>query len=154
AYGQALAAASRVLDRLATALEALLRSLTQGLDVDALHRIQDGIGHDLTQLNLIAAEAERERSARLVKSPDTGPLLRTLLRLRHDLVMIGRAAAQPLPEVLGARLQGVLAEVAKAAAGYMRASGATLRLRLGPPPFAAVAQALDDYADEVAHVRE
>jgi hypothetical protein len=29
---------------------------------------------------------------------DPGPLLGTLLRLRHDLVMIGRAAAVPLPE--------------------------------------------------------
>jgi hypothetical protein len=154
AYAQAIAAASRVLDRLAAALETLLAGLTQGLDADALHRIQDGIGHDLAQLNLIGAEAERERSARLVKSPDTGPLLRTLLRLRHDLVMIGRAAAQPLPEVLGTRLQGVLTEVATAAAGYLHASGVTLRLRLGPPPFVAVEQALEHYAQEVARLRQ
>jgi uncharacterized membrane protein YccC len=154
AYAHVIAAASRVLEQLATASEILLTGLTQGLDIDALHAIQDGIGRDLAQLNLVGAEAERERSARLVKSPDTGPLLRTLLRLRHDLVMIGRTAAQPLPEVLVARLRGELAEIATAVAGYLRASGVTLRLRLGPPPFTAVEQALERYAEEVARLRQ
>ena len=42
-------------------------------------------------MNVIGAEAEHERSARLAVGPDTEPLLRTLLRLRHDLVMIEKA---------------------------------------------------------------
>jgi uncharacterized membrane protein YccC len=73
------AAAARTLDQMARALGELLAGLTQGLDVDSLHRIQDGIGHSLVQLNAIGAEAEHERSAGLAVGPDTGPLLRTLL---------------------------------------------------------------------------
>ncbi|MGB6174193.1 MAG: FUSC family protein, partial [Xanthobacteraceae bacterium] len=81
------AAAARTLERMAQALGELLAAVRDGLDVDALHRIQDGIGQALEQLNVVGDEAERERSARLAIGPDTGPLLRTLLRLRHDLVM-------------------------------------------------------------------
>ncbi len=100
AHSLVVEAAARTLDQIARALGELLAGLTHGLDVDALHRIQDGIGQALVQMNVAGGEAERERSARLAVGPDTGPLLRTLLRLRHDLVMIGRAAITPLPEVL------------------------------------------------------
>ena len=51
----------------------------------------------MVNLNAIGSEAERERAARLSSGPDTGPLLRTILRLRHDVVMIGRATVVPLP---------------------------------------------------------
>jgi hypothetical protein len=37
----------------------------QGLEVDSLHRIQDGIGQALVQLNVVGSEAEHERSAGL-----------------------------------------------------------------------------------------
>ena len=116
-------AAARTLDQMARALGELLAGLTQGLDVDALHRIQDGIGQALVQLNVVGAEAEHERSARLAVGPDTGPLLRTLLRLRHDLVMIGRAAISPLPEAFGTRLELPLAHAGVAFADYLRAAG-------------------------------
>src|SRR5262249_5244488 len=66
AYGLAVEIAVRTLDRLEQALSELLAGLTQGLDVDALHRIQDGIGQSLVQLGAIAGEAERERLVRLV----------------------------------------------------------------------------------------
>ena len=49
----------------------------------------------------------------LAAQPDPGPLLRTLLRLRHDLVMIGRAGAVPLPERFQAQLGPPLARVAR-----------------------------------------
>src|SRR5437588_7114153 len=81
--------AARLLELLAAACAELLAGLTRGLDNDALHRIQDGIGVALTGLNATGAEAERERAVRLSSGPDTGPLLRTILRLRHDVVMIG-----------------------------------------------------------------
>src|ERR1700693_2693455 len=91
AHSQIRASAARVLELMASALNELLSGLTRSLDNDALHDLQDGIGAALTGLNAIGAEAERERAARLSTGPDTGPLLRTILRLRHDLVMIGRA---------------------------------------------------------------
>ena len=57
--------AARLLELIAAALAELLAGLTRGLDNDALHRIQDGIGAALIGLNATGAEAERERAARL-----------------------------------------------------------------------------------------
>ncbi len=153
AHRLAIEAAAGTLDRMARALGDLLAGLTQGLDVDSLHRIQDGIGEALVQLNTVGAEAERERSARLAATPDTGPLLRTLLRLRHDLVMIGRAAVMPPPAALRARLEQPLARVRTAATDFLRASGAALQARRDPSSSDAVEAALDAYAAQVAALR-
>lgn len=147
------AAAARTLERMAQALGELLAGVRDGLDVDALHRIQDGIGQALEQLNVVGDEAERERSARLAIGPDTGPLLRTLLRLRHDLVMIGRAAASPLPDAVRMRLEAPLARDGAAFAEYLSASAAALRAGQAPPPLDAVESALEAYAAEVAALR-
>src|SRR6202043_1639532 len=104
----------RVLELMASALHELLSGLTRGRDNDALRTLQDGIGAALAGLNAIGAEAERERAAHLSSGPDTGPLLRTILRLRHDVVMIGRASGVPLPANVQARLARPLSDVSKA----------------------------------------
>jgi uncharacterized membrane protein YccC len=153
AHPQVVEAAARTLGEMARALGELLAGLTQGLDVEALHRIQDGIGQALVQMNVVGAEAERERSTRLAAGPDTGPLLRTLLRLRHDLVIIGRAATIPLPAALMSRLEAPLAQIGKAFADYLRASGAALPAGRSPPSLEAVEAALNFYAAEIAAVR-
>jgi hypothetical protein len=147
------AAAARTLDRMAQTLEELLAGLAQGLDRAALHRIQDGIGRALMRLDAIGAEAEHERSAFLSREPDLRPLLRTLLRLRHDLVMIGRAALVPLPQDFRTRLQSPLTRAGAAAAGYMRASGVALLARDEPPSLDAVETAFADYASEFVALR-
>jgi uncharacterized membrane protein YccC len=154
AHPQVVRAAARTLDEMAGALGELLAGLTQGLDVEALHRIQDGIGQALVHMNGVGAEAERERSTRLLAAgPDTGPLLRTLLRLRHDLVIIGRAATIPVPEAFTSRLEAPLAQIGSAFAGYFRGSGAALRAGASPPPLDAAEAALDVYAAEIAALR-
>jgi uncharacterized membrane protein YccC len=153
AHPQVVTAAAWTLDRMAEALRELLAGLTQGLAVDSLHRIQDGIGEALVHMNVVGAEAERERSTRLAAGPDTGPLLRTLLRLRHDLVIIGRAATTALPEGVASRLQLPLAQIGRAFADYLRGSAAALRARRPPPSLDAVESALNAYAAEIAAVR-
>jgi hypothetical protein len=145
--------AARLLELIAAALAELLAGLTRGRDNDALHRIQDGIGTALVGLNATGAEAERERAAHLSSGPDTGPLLRTILRLRHDVVIIGRATVVPLPANLQARLVAPLAEVSKAITLYLRSAATALRLGAGAPPIAPVHAALQLYANEVAAVR-
>ncbi|MBR1124478.1 FUSC family protein [Bradyrhizobium lablabi] len=145
--------AARLLELIADAFVELLAGLTRGRDNDALHRIQDGIGTALVGLNATGAEAERERAAHLSSGPDTGPLLRTILRLRHDVVMIGRATVVPLPLDVQVRLAGPLSEVSKAIAHYMRAVAAALRAGAGAPAIAPVHAALERYAGEVAAVR-
>jgi hypothetical protein len=147
------ASAPRVLELLAAALDQLLSGLTRGRDNDALHALQDGIGTALTALNVIGAEAERERAAHLSSGPDTGPLLRTVLRLRHDLVMIGRASVLPLPAELQRPLVLPLKRVSDAIVEYLNAAAASLRMGTLPPAIAPVQDALRTYAAAVAVVR-
>lgn len=153
AYRQTLDAAAASLELMAAAIGRLLADLACALDVDTLHRIQDSIGQSLVRLNAIAAEAAHERSVRLAAEPDTGPLSRTLLRLRHDLVIIGRAVAQPQPEEFQARLGAPLARVSAAFGDYLRGCGAALVARTDPPSLGDVRAALEHYAAEIAAVR-
>ncbi|MGP9814403.1 FUSC family protein [Rhodopseudomonas sp. NSM] len=153
AQSQALAAAARALDLMAVALGELLAGLTRGLDNDALHRLQDGIGAALVTLNEIGGEAEHERATGLSSGPDIAPLIRTLLRLRHDLVMVGRAVAAPLPGALQDRLGPSLDAFRAAATLHLATSAAALRDRGPPPPLRAVIAALDAYAAEIGEVR-
>lgn len=153
AHSQMRISAARTLELIAAAFGELLAGLTRGLDNDALHRIQDGIGKALVELNALGAEAERERAAHLSTGPDTGPLLRTTMRLRHDLVMIGRASVAPLPSGLQARLAGPLAEINNTIVTYLRCVAAALRARAACPASSSIDVALQAYAAEVAAVR-
>ncbi|MGY4305069.1 putative membrane protein YccC [Bradyrhizobium sp. USDA 4369] len=153
AHVQMRSAAGRLLELIAAALAELLAGLSRGRDNDALHRIQDGIGAALTELNATGAEAERERAARLSSGADTGPLLRTILRLRHDVVMIGRASVVPLPSELQARLSGPVTRVSDAIASYLRGCASAIRNGSGPPAIWPVHVALKAYAEAVAAVR-
>jgi uncharacterized membrane protein YccC len=153
AHNQIRAGAARTLELIAAAFCELLAGLTRGLDNEALHQIQDGIGKALVELNALGAEAERERAAHLSVAPDTGPLLRTILRLRHDLVMIGRVSVEPLPSDLQARLAGPLADVNNAFAAYLRSMAAALRTRAARPATSPIDVALQVYAAEVAALR-
>jgi uncharacterized membrane protein YccC len=153
AHEQAIQAAARTLDHMARVLRALLTGSTQGLDTEALQRLQDGIGQSLVRLDVISAEAEQERAARLTSDPDTAPLMRTLLRLRHDLVMIGRAAQLPPPEALQPRLEAPVNHAAAAIADYFSAVGDALRGRRRPPPRDAVETALDAYTAVINNLR-
>jgi uncharacterized membrane protein YccC len=153
AHAQIRLSAAHTLELIAAALSELLAGLTRGRDNDALHQIQDGIGAALVSLNETGAEAERERAARLSSGPDTGPLLRTILRLRHDLVMIGRASVAPLPSELQARLAAPLAKVSDTMVSYLRSTAEALRSGVGAPAIWPVHEALQAYTAEVASLR-
>jgi uncharacterized membrane protein YccC len=151
AHSQLRVSAARTLELLAAVLTELLAGVTRGRDNEALHRLQDGIA--MVGLNTTGAEAERERAAHLSSGPDTGPLLRTTLRLRHDLVMIGRATVVPLPADVQARLAAPLARVSETMSAYLRAIAEALRTGVGAPAIWPVQSALQAYAAEVAAVR-
>jgi uncharacterized membrane protein YccC len=153
AQRQIRTSAARLLDLIAAALSELLAGLSHGRDNDALHRIQDGIGAALVDLNATGAEAERERAAHLSSGPDTGPLLRTILRLRHDAVMIGRASVVPLPANLQAHLAAPLSAVSGALVTYLREVAASLRAGAVPPSMEPIDTAAQAYATEIAALR-
>jgi uncharacterized membrane protein YccC len=153
AHSLGLEAAARVLDRLAHGLPALLAGFTRKLDAGAIARIQEDIGGSVTRFQTIVAEAMRERFTYLAAEPDPGPLSRTLLRLRHDLVIVGRAAVAPLPDAFVTRLGPWLAQVGESACDYLRASAGALVSRRSPPPFDTVHAAFEGYAAEIAALR-
>jgi uncharacterized membrane protein YccC len=153
AHPQMRQAAARTLEGMARVLVVLLAGLREGLGDNELHRLQDGIGQALNELNTVGAEAERERRARLSREPETGPLRRTLLRLRHDLVIVGRAAGEAMPEEIRERLQPRFDAVAATASDYMKASAAALLVSEGPASLEPFEAALQAYTEEIAAMR-
>jgi uncharacterized membrane protein YccC len=153
AHDLAIEAAAQMIDLMTRFVPELFAGLTQELDQSALHAMQNRIGAAFARLDAVAVEAKHERMTRLAAEPDQGPMLRTLLRLRHDLIMIGRAAAVPLPEAFRSRLAPRLAHIGETAADYLRACAGALLARRGPPSPAAVEAALDSYDAEFAAMR-
>jgi len=153
AHDLATEAAAQMIDLMTRFVPELFAGFTQELDQSALHAMQNRIGAAFASLDAVAVEAKHERMTRLAAEPDQGPLLRTLLRLRHDLIMIGRAATVPLPEAFRSRLAPQLAHIGETAADYLRACAGALLARRGPPSPAAVEAALDSYDAEFAAMR-
>jgi uncharacterized membrane protein YccC len=153
AHALAIAAAAQMLDLAAESLAPLFAGFSETCDAAEMARIHDNLGQALLRLNTVAAEAKLEQIGFLETTPETGPLRRTLLRLRHDFVMVGRAAAVPLPDAIQKRLGGPLARVADTAADYLRRSGKALLARRGPAPLAAAEAALDGCAEAFAAIR-
>jgi uncharacterized membrane protein YccC len=152
AYDLAIGAAGRMLGLLAHLLPHLFKGLTRSLDQAAIQHIQERIGEAYAGLNAIAVEGTHERMAYLASERDLAPLLRTLLRLCHDFVLIGRTAVAPLPGVFQVRLGPLLTRVSDASVDYLRASGVALVGRHQAPSRDAVDAAFDDYAAEMARL--
>jgi len=154
AHDLAVKAATEMLELMARSLPEPFIGFTQSLDRPTLASIQSRIGEAFAQLDKAALEAQHERMTRLRAEPDQAPLLRTLLRLRHDGIMIGRAAVAPLPGVFGARLGPWLARTSDTVADYLHASARALSTRQAPPPLDHVEAALDGYATEITALRQ
>jgi uncharacterized membrane protein YccC len=153
AQSLAIETAAKMLILTAQSIPQLIVGFTQARDATAIGRLQDSIGQAFARLDAIGGEARHERIRFLAAGPDPGPLLRTLLRLRHDLVIIGRAAAAPLPESFQIRLGPHLGRVAETVAGYLRQSGEALVTRHHSPPLEAVDQVLDSFAGALSAAR-
>ena len=139
--------------RLARELPRLLAGFTGELDVATNSGIQNDIGAAVSEFQQITAEAQHELMITFAAQPDPGPLSRTMLRLRHDLVIIGRAGMRPLPEPLLTRLGTPLTRVGTAASDFLSASATALAERNAPPPLDGYEAALDAYTVEVEAVR-
>jgi uncharacterized membrane protein YccC len=153
AHALGLNEAVRVLEHMAQVLQAVMVGFRAPRDpLEAVH-LQDDIGEAVHAFAEIADEAKPERLVRLAYEPDSAALSRTLLRLRHDLVMLGRAASAPLPDHLAARLGPVLTEIAERATEQLLTSAGALRARQAPPPAENVQRALAPYSSELASMR-
>ena len=150
AHALGLHEAVRVLQHMAQVLQPVMVGFRAPRDpLEAVH-LQDDIGEAVHAFAEIAGEAKPERLVHLAYEPDPAALSRTLLRLRHDLVMLGRAASAPLPDHLAARLGPVLTEIAERATDHLLASAGALGARHAPPPAENVERALAAYLSELA----
>ena len=154
AHALGLGAAAHILDEMAHVLPQLLAGFTRQSDLVEVSRIQNEIGAAVAGFQVLAAEAQRERRVTLVAEPDPAPLSRTLLRLRHDFVIIGRALVEPLPEVLAPRLTGALACLSASADEFLRASARALASRRPPPPIERIRSAFAGYNCELLALRK
>jgi hypothetical protein len=76
-----------------------------------------------------------------------------MLRLRHDIVMLGRVVGCALPAEVSTRLEQPLAHVEAAGRDFLRTSAVALRAQKPPPPLDAVEHAFRDYSEEFGAVR-
>lgn len=107
----------------------------------------------LKQVESAADEAARERKSHLTDAPDPEPLVRTLYRVRHDFVMIGRAAASPLDERIRVRLATCIAQIRDAAQTFLVALADALQMRGSPPSATAFDESLAALVGEMETMR-
>ena len=141
--------AAKTADLNAELMVALFEGLTSDAGRPGLRAQHAAIRKALAQAETAVEEALRERKSYLTDSPDPEPLVRTLNRLRHDLVMVGRATAKPLPAVLAARLEPKLLGVRDAGSELLRAMAEALRTRAEAPSLDGLETALREYAAEM-----
>src|ERR1700760_4800900 len=145
-------AAADTFDLVAAALEQMLAHHVGGEGLDT-RQINAELANFITKLNATGAEAEHERTARLTAGPDTGPLLRTSLRLRHDIVILGRAVGCELPADAQSRLIPHVKRISEVAGDFLRTSARALRVRQGPPALDHVEAVFHDYTEEFSAIR-
>jgi uncharacterized membrane protein YccC len=153
AHGLVINAAGRVLGDLADLFGTWLSVLIGSGDRSRVTQLQDDIRAAMARLEIVAGEARQERQTYLTQEFDPDPLIRIVFRLRNDVVMIGRAAAQPLPEAVGPRLREPLEQISRTAQSFLRTCADALRDRKLPPGLDAVEQALAKFSAVVEELR-
>ncbi len=148
-----LGAAAKILRQMADLLPKMSAGFERTFDAAEIARMQDDLGRSVTAFQSLAAEAKHERIVTFTRNPEPAPLSRTLLRLRHDLVILARAAARPLPEALAQRLGPLIARVAATASEFLRESATALVEHRDPPPLAPAYAALTAFDSEVVALR-
>jgi len=153
AHGLVINAAARMVGFLADLLRDWLAVLDGKVVRSRITQLQDDIRAGMARLEIVAGEARQERRTYLTREFDPDPLVRTVFRLRNDLIMIGRAAAEPLPHVITARLRDPLASVSDAAQRFLREAGEALLARRNPPALGEVERTLQDFITTVEALR-
>ena len=153
AHGLVIGAAARMLGHLAELLGDWLAVFAGSGDRRRITQLQDDTRAGMARLEIAAGEARQERRTYLTDEFDPDPLVRAVFRLRNDVVMIGRAAAEPLPEPIVARLREPVEQVSQAAQRFLRTCADALRARKNPPVLSAVDQALARFIATIEELR-
>ena len=146
AHQQMSTSAARTIDLNADLLSAIIDNLLAAAGRPNLQGTHAMIRAALKKLEIAAEEAARERRSHLTELPDPEPMVRTLYRVRHDLVMVGRSTMRPFPAVILPSLQAPLIELRTALLEFLRGGSAALRERKASPQLASTEAALKAYA--------
>ncbi|WP_114943697.1 FUSC family protein [Microvirga calopogonii] len=119
----------------------------------ALQKLHPQIRSALKKAEAAAEEATRERKSHLTEAPDPEPLIRTLYRVRHDLVMIGRASSSPLPAPARDKLTPSLMALHEATRRLLLDLASALHQRKAPPESAVFEEALNAFSTEAEALR-
>jgi uncharacterized membrane protein YccC len=145
AQEQLRSAAAKVVTANAELMDALIEGLLAGTGRQGVQPIHARIRAGIKQAEAAADEASRERRMRFSDASDPEPVVRTLYRVRHDLVMIGRAAAKPLPQPLLPLLSPALEDVKKSTIATLEAIASTLKDNTPAPAIDPYQAALRSY---------
>ena len=126
AHAQLATAAAAALDLLADMVPALLDGLFGRHDPDRMSALHRRMRAALAKLEVFADEARRERASLLSGEDDPEPVLRTIRRLRHDLVMVDRATRGALPDSVAGPLMPALGDLSAALEQTLRGLAAAL----------------------------
>ncbi len=146
AHEQMSTSAAKIIDLNADLLSLIIDNLLASAGRPSLQATHVAIRGALKKLESAAEEAARERRSHLTDLPDPEPMVRTLYRARHDLVMIGRSTVRPFPAVVLPSLQAPLIGLRTALLEFLRGGAAALREREASPPLAPTEAALRAYA--------
>lgn len=147
-------AAAKVVSLNANLIEVLIDELTADpKGRAALQTLHPQIRAALKKAEAAAEEAARERKSHLTDAADPEPLIRTLYRVRHDLVMIGRAATNPLPERVLDKIGPSLLKLRNETYTLLVDVAKALRTRRPPPNAARFEEALHTFVSETEALR-
>lgn len=118
-----------MLEAIAEATRPVFEGFTRPTDRQAAKKLYASIATAYAKFEVAGVEAGHERMSFLAADPasELERLRVALLRLRHDLIMTGRAAAEPLTETIAARLKTSLAALATVIEEQLRINARLLR---------------------------
>ena len=149
--------AAAMLEAIAEALPTVFAGFTHPFDLQGVRELHRRIANVYAKFEAAGSEAGHERMTVLTDDPPSEPeferLRAALLRLRHDLIMTGRAAAAPLPEAVASRLGASLAKLEKVTEDQLRTCARLLRKQSAAPEDAGFESAFDAFGEEIAALR-
>ena len=146
-------AAKSALETMAQLMTALMAGLREARDPYAVEGLHDAIRAAIAQAETAADEARRERLVTLTAAADPAPLCRTLRRVHHDLIMVGRVSLTPWPATVEATLAGPVAAVTQTVTQFLIAMAVAIGRHAAPPPVIEEDGALADFSQAVAALR-
>jgi hypothetical protein len=147
------AAAADALTPMREQILLLVAGVTEPVHPAAVLALHDRIRSAIERCAAAATDAAHERTSYLTNAPDPDPLVRSLRRISHDLIMVARALPRPLPETLSGRLAGPATRFGGTAAEFLTELAAALNRKSAVPPLAPLKQALSEYEDVITELR-